>query len=396
MLSMRGAALEHQPPCAALVGHSLVCYGSKGWRREDTEHYHPAMPEQQAPAMQHCDDVGWDKVPAEVDAIVAAIQAAIDKLPLHEDEAKDIVEYTYYETQEVREAFLSDTWSDATAAAADRAFQLLLTIPWTHSEEMTQTEKASVTHADLNRHVGAVDSDAVWSRTRDKHVTPLRDAFELPVNWEAELSGSFESLSVSALRNHLRPIIPTQLSAIWHLVLKGHSPTLDAPAGFLGTKLAVTESGARLVQSGSQEIKLGERPGKMWILAGEDLRALKAFAKAHAWSAFVEHAVTLSQKGKDKNISGPLLDAVISATRDLAKLLRKKPQDRSLEDSLKQCIGILPDEEQDTCLEDLGIPGLRLEVLHSRKQYAECAAIALEMRDWDKARSSGRLQGFLI
>ena len=179
------------------------------------------------------------EVPAEVDAIVAAIQAAIDKLPLHEDEAKDIVEYTYYETQEVREAFLSDTWSDATAAAADRAFQLLLTIPWTHSEEMTQTEKASVTHADLNRHVGAVDSDAVWSRTRDKHVTPLRDAFELPVNWEAELSGSFESLSVSALRNHLRPIIPTQLSAIWHLVLKGHSPTLDAPAGVLGTKLAV-------------------------------------------------------------------------------------------------------------------------------------------------------------
>jgi len=151
-------------------------------------------------------------------------------------------------------------------------------------------------------------------------------------------------------------------------------------------KAAEAKGCFREAAESAEEIKLGERPGKMWILAGEDLRALKAFAKAHAWSAFVEHAVTLSQKGKDKNISGPLLDVVISATRDLAKLLRKKPQDRSLEDSLKQCIGILPDEEQDTCLEDLGIPGLRLEVLHSRKQYAECAAIALEMRDWDKAR----------
>ncbi|OLP99622.1 hypothetical protein AK812_SmicGene17832 [Symbiodinium microadriaticum] len=120
------------------------------------------------------------------------------------------------------------------------------------------------------------------------------------------------------------------------------------------------------------EIKLGERPGKMWILAGEGVAFQRGYKACifesvvfvvHFWqtkkpfTTIVEHAVTLSQKGKDKTISGylwpvlqtataytgPLLDAVISATRDLAKLLRKKPQDKSLEDSLKQCVSILPD-----------------------------------------------------
>ncbi|CAJ1365735.1 unnamed protein product [Effrenium voratum] len=137
----------------------------------------------------------------------------------------------------------------------------------------------------------------------------------------------------------------------------------------------------------AEELKKFDRAGQMYSKAGEELLALKAFQRGEFWEDFAKLAAKMA--GPDAKLPASAVDVVIMACRELAKSLQRKDlkdKPKHMRDALKTCIGTLPEEEQDVFLQDLNWQELRLEVLEARKRFDDCAAIALEIRQWAKAR----------
>lgn len=128
-----------------------------------------------------------------------------------------------------------------------------------------------------------------------------------------------------------------------------------------------------------------EKAGDLWRKAEEAFLALKSFQRGEIWGKFVEVAQGLG----DQKLPTEVMDLVELACRDLAKKCQKQKQQKesNMFKALKQCISLLPqEEEQELLLQQLDWQELTLEVYQTQKRYDQCAAIALEMCDWTKAR----------
>ena len=230
--------------------------GSRGWRRNHTEHFHPAVPakiqgaleprvdEQRddVPMSTHkalCDDLLQPNIPTATNEVASRLKLIIDQFPLYVEEIREILATLAVEIQDVREALLEDYWTSGQLAVALSAIEHLQDVDWTKDNITAEEEAKAVPFDDIALEVERVNWDEIWCATRRKHVTPSYAVFELSANWEAELLDSFKALDVSAVQDHLWAIVPPALRDTWLQILKGYAPALKAPQSFWCLQLAV-------------------------------------------------------------------------------------------------------------------------------------------------------------
>ena len=230
--------------------------GSRVWRKNAIEQFHPAAPEKLAPAltpshtdavdaiaqeahMALCEALLTTALPQNVDEVVAIIKMVLDNHPLYDGEVRAVLELVSEEIQEVHAELLADYWSAEQLAAASEAVRGLLPVDWLVDGIDLRDVAPTPSFNDIDEVVEKVDWDHIWCSTRPKHVTPSSEILELPESWEAELLGGFHSLDVSAVRGHLWGLVPAILQTAWLSILKGHAPALRANPSFWASPLAV-------------------------------------------------------------------------------------------------------------------------------------------------------------
>ncbi|CAE7582633.1 unnamed protein product [Symbiodinium sp. CCMP2592] len=254
--------LRDAPACVAtLRAHRLFSksmqpgVGSKQWRKNAVEQFHPSTPQPRTAGLPPQAGNDWDEVqkaahldlcetlltpalPPEQGAIASQLRAVLGRYPLFEDEAKDLLEFVWHETKEVRAEIVGDTWPQDTEAAVDAAFADLLTSVWGPSVDWTTEASAHASFRDLERSVAHVDWAALRPNGPSFHVTPSDHQFVLAATWEADLVASCKVIDASAVRDHLWAIVPGALRGAWIDVQNGLKPSLAAPRTFWQSRLA--------------------------------------------------------------------------------------------------------------------------------------------------------------
>ena len=230
--------------------------GSRGWRKNATACFHPAVPARTDPALEPRDDGNLDDVPKQayravcekllsamlpsaVDAVILHLKRVIDDYPLYADEITELLTIVAGEVCAVQDELLGDYWSAEQLKAATDAVAMLLATDWASDGIPAAEEPLSASFGEIAVEVENIDWDALWCATRRKHVTPSREVVELSDDWEAELFDKLRTLDVSAVHNHLWDVVPSGLKKVWLLVLDGHEPALIAQQPFWTLQLAV-------------------------------------------------------------------------------------------------------------------------------------------------------------
>ena len=248
--------LRDAPACAAtLRSHRLFAptampgFGSRNWRKAAIDDYHPAAPVQQQPGLDANPADEWDDVqksahlalcevlleselPADEENVARLVRDTVDKFPLYEDEAKDLLEFVHLEAIEVRSDLLEEGWTVEVAHCVEGAMRMLLTAPWHAEGAVSRYDAQFLTMEDVLTTVSETKWSEVWSSARTTHGTPSIVHYELDASWEAELLAGCRAIDVSAVHHRLYTVVPKVLRMTWEAILKGDLPSLKAPVSF--------------------------------------------------------------------------------------------------------------------------------------------------------------------
>ncbi|OLQ05712.1 hypothetical protein AK812_SmicGene11066 [Symbiodinium microadriaticum] len=248
--------LRDTPACAAtLRAHRMFAevpapgFGSRGWRKEAVDNFHPAVPQQQDQGLEAqitddwddtqkaahlalCEVLLGDDLPATAEEIAALLKATVTRFPLYEDEAKHLLDFVHQEAREVRSELLDHGWTSNTEQEVTAAVESLLSAPWHAVDQIPRRDAQVFTYEDIFTTVSETNWSEIWTATREVHGTPEVVQYELEPSWEADLRASCRAIDVSAVHNHLLPVVPRALRDVWDTVLSGGVPRLSAPCSF--------------------------------------------------------------------------------------------------------------------------------------------------------------------
>ena len=248
--------LRDTPACAAtLRAHRMFAevpapgFGSRGWRKEAVDNFHPAVPQQQDQGLEAqmtddwddtqkaahlalCEVLLGDDLPATAEEIAALLKTTVTRFPLYEDEAKHLLDFVHQEAREVHNELIDHGWTSNTEQEVTAAVESLLSAPWHADDQIPRRDAQVFTYEDIFTTVSETNWSEIWTATREVHGTPEVVQYELEPSWEADLRASCRAIDVSAVHNHLLPVVPRALRDVWDTVLSGGVPRLSAPCSF--------------------------------------------------------------------------------------------------------------------------------------------------------------------